>query len=623
VLYLLSAGTDPTASIDELAKRRKKFPTDKVSMGEGQEKVARDRNNAAFINGGWVILQNCHLGINYMLELEETLTQTSDVEDDFRLWITTEITGRFPIGLLQIAIKVTLEPPEGLKAGLNRTYHTSITQETLDKVDHDKWRTLLYVQAFLHSIVQERRKFGAIGWCIPYEFNTSDLDASLLFLEKHLSTTIMLGSALSWTTIQYMVAEVQYGGRITDDLDRELFVTYTAQWYCDKVFSQSFSFNTYQAEYNYKIPEGLDINTYRNAIDTIPAVDSPNIFGLHTNADLTYRLKDSSEMLTTIMETQPKDTGSGSGKSVDEIVKELALDLLTKMPPDFVEEVFRAQISKLKGPPKVEDARAAQGFGAPLNIFLFQELQRLQNIISIVRSNLHNVASAIDGTVVMTTDLLEDLNSIFDSRVPRRWTYDASGAEISWLLPNIGGWFTGLLDRYQQLNTWLENGRREMRCYWITGFTNAQGFLTGIKQEVTRQHKKDQWALDDVATHTDVLAGDPERIKEMPEEGQNIHGLFMEGARWNRQEQRLDESEPKKLYVLMPVIFVTAMTLKDVKNQGVSYGTHGPYNCAVYKYPRRNDRYLIFRLLLKTGGGPQDHPYHWRLRGVCLVAQMD
>merc|ERR1719456_465205 len=83
VLYLLTAGSDPTSNIDELAKKRKKFPTDKVSMGEGQEIVARQRNNAAFITGGWVILQNCHLGIDYMLELEDTLIQTSDIEDDF------------------------------------------------------------------------------------------------------------------------------------------------------------------------------------------------------------------------------------------------------------------------------------------------------------------------------------------------------------------------------------------------------------------------------------------------------------------------------------------------------------------------------------------------------------
>merc|ERR1719161_3386305 len=99
-------------------------------------------------------------------------------------------------------------------------------------------------------------------------------------------TAVMSGDALSWPTVQYMIAEVQYGGRITDDLDRELFVTYAAKWFCDDVFSKSFTFNNYTADYNYRIPEGFDVQVYRNAIDTIPSVDSPLIFGLHTNADL-------------------------------------------------------------------------------------------------------------------------------------------------------------------------------------------------------------------------------------------------------------------------------------------------------------------------------------------------
>merc|ERR1719409_2421763 len=73
VLYLLTAGSDPTLSIDELAKKKKRFPTDKVSMGEGQEKVARLKMNDAFLTGGWLILQNSHLGIAFMNELEDIL----------------------------------------------------------------------------------------------------------------------------------------------------------------------------------------------------------------------------------------------------------------------------------------------------------------------------------------------------------------------------------------------------------------------------------------------------------------------------------------------------------------------------------------------------------------------
>ena len=56
ILFLLSAGADPTSSIDELAKKKKKFPTEKVSMGEGQERVAKKAIEAQAAVGGWVIL---------------------------------------------------------------------------------------------------------------------------------------------------------------------------------------------------------------------------------------------------------------------------------------------------------------------------------------------------------------------------------------------------------------------------------------------------------------------------------------------------------------------------------------------------------------------------------------
>jgi dynein heavy chain len=119
--------------------------------------------------------------------------------------------------------------------------------------------------------------------------------------------------------------------------------------------------------------------------------------------------------------------------------------------------------------------------------------------------------------------------------------------------------------------------------------------------------------------HTEIMMYDFERCKDVPEEGQNIHGLFMEGARWSRQEGKIDESEPKKLFVGMPVIYLTAVTAKERKLRAQDFGHYGPYDCPVYKYPRRNDKYLIFRLFLKT----EVHPSHWKLRGVALLAQTD
>ncbi len=115
VLFLLSAGADPTNSIDEFAKKKKKFPTGKVSMGEEMEKPALEMIKAGFVAGNWVVLNNCHLSLEFMSQMEEILfPKNIEIHEDFRLWITCEPHTQFPLGLLQIAIKVTTEPPKGL-----------------------------------------------------------------------------------------------------------------------------------------------------------------------------------------------------------------------------------------------------------------------------------------------------------------------------------------------------------------------------------------------------------------------------------------------------------------------------------------------------------------------------
>mmetsp|Transcript_11627 Transcript_11627/g.17629 ORF Transcript_11627/g.17629 Transcript_11627/m.17629 type:complete len:171 (+) Transcript_11627:5344-5856(+) len=170
-----------------------------------------------------------------------------------------------------------------------------------------------------------------------------------------------------------------------------------------------------------------------------------------------------------------------------------------------------------------------------------------------------------------------------------------------------------------------------------------------MMQEVTRQKKAQNWSLDEVELTTDVIkeviAGDDGRIEgrtvSPPNEGVYIHGLFLEGAGWNRTEKRLEDSNPKELYYQFPIMHVSAISTAVTQDRAGGVGgrakvdsstlekTH--FSCPVYKYPKRNDKYLIFRCFLKAeAAGAPPNPNRgmtaamkWRLCGVALLCQKD
>lgn len=109
-------------------------------------------------------------------------------------------------------------------------------------------------------------------------------------------------------------------------------------------------------------------------INTLPDRDSPLIFGLNNNADLTYRLKESAEMIAILIDTMPKESSGSGGKSREEEVKDkLTNELIKGLPTDFVELDVEDRLKTLKGPKGLPDV----GKNIPLNVFLFQEIQRL------------------------------------------------------------------------------------------------------------------------------------------------------------------------------------------------------------------------------------------------------
>lgn len=124
---------------------------------------------------------------------------------------------------------------------------------------------------------------------------------------------------------------------------------------------------------DYFIPQESEHIKYIEYIDkVIPSKDTPLVFGLHPNADLTFRLNESVSMIDTLIDTQPKEGGGSSGKNPEaEIQEKIRTDLLPSFPGDwnFLEVV--SNIAKFKS----KLMTSSTGLAIPLNVFLKQELE--------------------------------------------------------------------------------------------------------------------------------------------------------------------------------------------------------------------------------------------------------
>ena len=585
IAVLLSQGADPTASIMDLAKRMKK-QLRTISLGQGQEPAARKLINTAVTQGSWVLLQNAHLGLKFVGEIESTVIKLEEINPKFQLWMTTEPHPKFPIGLLQNSIRVTNEAPAGLRAGLKASY-AWITQDLLDALS--PYKSILYALCHLHSCVMERRRFGPLGFNIPYDFNHSDLTACVQFLQNHLSDAEIKKRPVDWECVNYMICDVQYGGRITDEWDRRVFNTYGRAWLVPAIQESGFAFFE-----GYRIPQGLEVDTYRKAISQLPLVDVPQVFGLHGNADVSFRTRQTGQVLSTILEVQPKQNAGAGGETREDVVLRVIDDLQRKLPLDYKPDHVRDALKRL-GPTK------------PLNICLAQEVERLQSVIEVVRRSLANLKLAIAGTIVMLPELASALDALFMTRVPAPWA-KASQLDVE----SLGLWFSSIVARAEQLTSWLVHGRPHTFC--LAGFFNPQGFLTANRQEVCRRHAKDHWALDDVVNHTEVLKQESDDVRRAPDEGVYLRGLSLEGCRWDKAGARLAESEAKVLFSPLPVLHVTG-ALAGAKAADAPYG----YKCPCYKSPRRTDLNFIFAVSLRS----DEPPAKWVLRGVALLTSRD
>ena len=75
LIFILSSGVDPLISFYALAEEKNMSKNIySLSLGQGQSSIALNMINEAIKNGFWVMLQNCHVSVSFLNELEKIYT---------------------------------------------------------------------------------------------------------------------------------------------------------------------------------------------------------------------------------------------------------------------------------------------------------------------------------------------------------------------------------------------------------------------------------------------------------------------------------------------------------------------------------------------------------------------
>jgi len=155
LIFVLSQGSDPIASfqkfVDESGMSSR---CSMISLGSGQDKPAMEKISLGQSQGLWVLLANCHLCISFMPRLEAIVEQLNPNDhQEFRLWLTSAPSAKFPVSILQNSVKMTLEPPSGLKQNLLQTYSTFDNKKLNDCKMPVAYKKLLFAFSFFHALV--------------------------------------------------------------------------------------------------------------------------------------------------------------------------------------------------------------------------------------------------------------------------------------------------------------------------------------------------------------------------------------------------------------------------------------------------------------------------------------
>eukprot|EP01012_Entosiphon_sulcatum_P041182 TRINITY_DN5499_c0_g1_i1.p1 TRINITY_DN5499_c0_g1~~TRINITY_DN5499_c0_g1_i1.p1 ORF type:complete len:4402 (-),score=749.29 TRINITY_DN5499_c0_g1_i1:60-13265(-) len=485
----------------------------------------------------------------------------------------------------------------------------------VDAAKAEHWRRLLFALCAFHCIVQERKRFGPLGWNVPYSFSDHDLEVSQQWLRMLLAAN----ESVPWQAIHYILGEINYGGRVTDSHDRRLLMTLVRAFFSPMSIAalpksppQSTHRRATLSDVSTAIfpaplprrywPTSDQIATLDDAkqfVDGLPSEDDPAAFGVHQNVVVRVLKERAESTIASILSVQPRwlqsaATGTAASKGPasapttaaasmadDTLLLNLCETVTTQIPQPIENTGTVVPLS----PSQLRRRSTAVGIlSTPLSLVLAEELQHYNSLVQMMRDRIEECRRSLQGACPTSLATEELTDALRRDRVPNSW------AKLGRPVPpntSLASWLMDLRRSRSFLEEWIKAGTP--MAFWLPGFTNPQRFITAVLQAHARKHAA---ALDALTLTFRVLTVvDPALLKTAPSEGVYVYGLTLDGARWDSVKGCLADPRANEVYSALPVLHIIPTVIPphvdNKEGDMVSLASASQYVCPVYRTSQR------------------------------------
>ncbi|XP_071801693.1 uncharacterized protein [Asterias amurensis] len=633
---------------------------------QNEERSTRRAIQTAMQEGTWVLLQNGH-NSSHMLNSLETILQESNNkhqmgESNFRLWISAQMSLRIPVRLLQFAIKVVVDSPRIIKDNLLRSM-SLVDTELLKLSSRVEWPPLLHNLAMLHATIRLRGRFNRAGWNHPetMDFGYNEINETMQVAATPFKDYSVLDGenlkGISWIGLRYVITEMIYGSYIVDEYDQTNLSAIVDYWVGPNAVKKDYE----ATKLRYKLPASFFSNNVRlsaimQSLESITnhSLDVPEACNIHTSTEddgrLMTQLGDDQYVFTrlnAILDSMPTsktlshalqpspvtpfkgasvasvnggvmypniaDMGIYASASISAVhsrketeIWEVCHTMLNKVPRGWNREYVTERVRKTGG-------------DTPFNRFILREIDLMLKLLQDIKSSLQKLKSLTEKPTEvfgdqMSETLIAIADDIYHHRIPAHWCELAgeSMPPTNWAL---GQFLNDLSLRCQHLERIIIQGRDKFPAYWLGAFFHPKNLLALLRQDAIRNYGNNTTQIEPFVFQTEITARDKDHVRDPPQEGMFIYGIYIWGCTWEKTTGELQDTPPRHGPTPLPIVHIMCMPQSEKPALNDPQKAAETFNCPVYP-TRVSARDPVFTMDVRHDNVSATK---WALRGMAAT----